>query len=289
MGNDRDLFTTDPSGLPLYEGRMIDHFDHRAKTYVSGHGNSAAWVERPFGDPEKAISSQWRVLRENVPNKVGSRVNRYRVGFGDVANPRNERSLVATLIPPGVICGHKVPTFIFDHTYEWAYLPWLAVANSFCMDWLARTRLSSPTMSFTLLDSFPFPRQSLESHFVQVVARLVLRLTCTSVEMTPFWNRMADLGLVEAVDPERIPGGALLDPGERALVRAELDAIVACQVFGLSRDELGYILESFPVLKRRDVRTFGDYRTRILILEKYDELVAALASGVRLSPIWNSL
>ncbi len=39
MGNDRGLFTTDPAGLPVYEGRMIDHFDHRAKTYQSGHGN----------------------------------------------------------------------------------------------------------------------------------------------------------------------------------------------------------------------------------------------------------
>ena len=50
MGNDRELFTTDfHAGLPVYEGRMIDLFDHRAKTYLSGHGNSAVWVEREFG------------------------------------------------------------------------------------------------------------------------------------------------------------------------------------------------------------------------------------------------
>lgn len=53
MGNDTKLFTTDPAGLPLYEGRMVEQFDHRAKNYVSGHGNSAKWEEIPFGDPAK--------------------------------------------------------------------------------------------------------------------------------------------------------------------------------------------------------------------------------------------
>ena len=263
---------------------MIDHFDHRAKNYVSGHGNSGVWVEHSFVQPKKAIVSQWRVLRETVPNKVGSRVDRYRVGFGDVANPRNERSLVATLIPPGVICGDKVPTFNFTPEYEWAYLPWLAVANSFAMDWLARTRLTSAKMSFTILDSLPFPRSDFDDSFVQRVAKLVIRLICTSSEMTPFWNRMADLGFVQPVQEGCVPQEALLDPEERAAVRAELDALVACHVFGLSRDELVYILESFPVLKRRDVRTFGDYRTQILILEKYDQLVKAPAPCVQESP-----
>ena len=275
MGSGRGLFTNDASGLPVYEGRMIDHYDHRAKTYVSGHGNSAVWVERSFRDAEKAVVPQWRMLRETVPNWVGNRVDRYRVGFGDVANPRNERSLVATIIPPRTLCGHKVTTFVFEPSEEWAFLPWLAVANSFCMDWLARTRLTSPTMSFTLLDSLPFPRPPIESQFVQRVAPMVLRLTCTSADMSPFWNRMARLGFVRAVEEERAPVEAVLDPDERASLRADIDAIVARHVFALSRDELAHILESFPVLKRREQRTLGEYRTQILILERYDELLAS--------------
>ena len=31
MGNDRALFTEDPAGIPLYEGRMVAQYDHRAK------------------------------------------------------------------------------------------------------------------------------------------------------------------------------------------------------------------------------------------------------------------
>jgi hypothetical protein len=280
MGNDRDLFTTDPAGLPVYEGRMIDHFDHRAKTYASGHGNSAEWIEREFGDPAKAIVPQWRVLRGNIPSKLGDRCDHFRIGFGDIANPRNERSFTATLIPPGVICGHKVPTFVFDDKHEWAYLPWLAVANSFGMDWLARCRLSAPTMSYTLLNSLPFPRPATSDEVVQRVAPIVLRLVCTTPEMTPFWNQMARLGFVDSVTENTIPRLALTTPDTRAIARAELDAFVAVKVFGLTRQELSEQLDTFDVLRRRQEKAHGEFRTKRLILEALEGLDARAADVV---------
>ena len=36
-------------------------------------------------------------------------------------------------------------------------MPWLAVANSFCIDFLARKKVAL-SMSMTVLDSLPFPR-----------------------------------------------------------------------------------------------------------------------------------
>lgn len=269
MGGNRDLFTTDPAGLPVYEGRMLDHFDHRAKTYDSGHGNSAVWIEREFGDPAKAIVPQWRVLRENIPTKLGDRCDRFRIAFGDVANPRNERSFISTLVPPGVICGHTVPTFIFDSDHEWAYLPWLAVANAFTMDAFVRRKLSSPHMTFTVLDSLPFPRPALTDSIVQSVAPVVLRLVCTAPEITPFWNRMATLGFVEAVAEGTVPPTALVEPNARATARAELDAFIAARVFNLTALELSDILDTFDVLRRRDEKAHGEFRTKKLILDAF--------------------
>lgn len=272
MGNDTGLFTTDPSGLPVYEGRMIDHFDHRAKSYVSGHGNSARWDEHDFGDPAKAIVPQWRILRRDIPSKLGDRCDHYRIGFGDVANPRNERSFVAALIPRGVICGHKVPTIRFDQGYEWAYLPWLAVANSFAMDWLTRTRLSSPTLSYTVMDNLPFPRFPPDHQLVTELAPLVLRLTCTSPEMTGYWNTMSEHGWCSAVADGTVPGDALIDPAARADARAQVDAIVARHVFELARDELAYVLDQFPVLEKRDRKAHGGYATKDRILRWYERV-----------------
>lgn len=269
MGNDRGLFTNDPAGLPVYEGRMIDHFDHRAKTYQSGHGNSAVWIEREFGDPAKAIVPQWRVLRENIPRKLGNRCDQFRIGFGDVANPRNQRSFTATMIPPGVICGDKVPTLDFGPNNEWCFLPWLAVANTFAMDWLARCRLTSPKMAFSLLDSLPFPRFALSDSFVQRVAPVVLRLVCTAPEMTPFWNQMAVFGFVEPVAVDTVPCTAFVEPKSRVLARAELEALVAVRVFGLNAQELSDLLDTFQAYRRSDEKKNGEFVTKRLILDAH--------------------
>src|SRR5262249_39909742 len=61
MGNDRELFGDLPEGLPVYEGRMVDQFDHRAKAYRSGRGRSAVWEPLSFENPRKAIVPQWRM------------------------------------------------------------------------------------------------------------------------------------------------------------------------------------------------------------------------------------
>jgi len=100
MGNDRERFSEDPAGLPLYEGRMVDQYDHRAKGYRSGRGRASVWEPLLFGRGTKAIQPQWRVLPNQVPAKARERVTRFRIGFCDVASPTNERSLVACLLPP---------------------------------------------------------------------------------------------------------------------------------------------------------------------------------------------
>ncbi|HEX6292888.1 MAG TPA: hypothetical protein VFZ66_27140 [Herpetosiphonaceae bacterium] len=67
----------------------------------------------------------------------------------------------------------------------------------------------------------------------------------------------------------------------RAQIRAELDARIA-RLYGLTRDELRYILdpadvygpdfpgETFRVLKEKEIRQYGEYRTRRLVLAAWD-------------------
>ena len=270
MGNDRERFSDHSEGFPVYEGRMVDQYDYRAKAYRSGRGRSAVWELFDFEDQSKGIVPQWYVPSKRLPEKLNDRVFRYRIGFCDVTSPRNGRSLVAALIPPGVVCGHKVPTFTYGEYDEWAYLPWLAVANSFVMDYLIRKKVSL-TVSFTVLDSMPFPRPLPDYPTVSQLAPLVLRLICTGPEMTEYWNRMSEYGWCERVTGDTPPG--IMNADVREAVRAEIDAIVAHEVFGLARDELGRILDSFPVLERRERRAYGEYRTKRLVLERYDAIV----------------
>ena len=163
MGNDRPLFDDDSSGVPLYEGRMVAQYDHRAKGYRSGRGRKAVWEELAFSDATKSIQPQWHIRIDQIPDKVRERYQQYRIGFCDVASPTNERTLVATLIPRGTICGHKVPTISFGDERRWTYVVWLAVANSFAMDFLVRMKVSL-AMTYTILDSMPFPRVTDRTH-----------------------------------------------------------------------------------------------------------------------------
>jgi hypothetical protein len=277
MGTDNNRFTTDLAGLPLYEGRMVAHFDHRAKTYESGHGNNSVWTERPFGDPKKAIVPQWRVLEGRLPAKLGDRTARYRLVFRDVAQPSDMRSLIATFVPPGCVCGDTVPTILAQRGSEWQYLPWLAVANTFAMDWLTRQKLSSPHLKFFIVDTLPFPRPALTDPWVQRVAPLVLRLVCTGPEMTAYWNQMAEHDLCAPVPEDTVPPDAFVTEADRERARVELDVIVARDVYGITAAEMADILDTFPVVRRRDEAAHGEFRTKRLILEGFETVAVPTA------------
>lgn len=65
------------------------------------------------------------------------------------------------------------------------------------------------------------------------------------------------------------------DEARRAQLRAELDGLYA-HLYGLTREELAYILETFPIVKRKDVARYGTYRKKELVLAAYDAGVESL-------------
>jgi len=86
------------------------------------------------------------------------------------------------------------------------------------------------------------------------------------------------------IDPDGIPLPPFKwDEDRRAVLRAELDALYA-RLYGLTRDELRYILdpadvygpdfpgETFRVLKEKEIKKYGEYRTRRLVLEAWDRM-----------------
>lgn len=271
MGNNRDLFNEDGDGLPVYEGRMVGQFDHRAKGYQSGRGRAAEWKDYQHSDPCKSVRPQWYISNAKLPSKVVPRAGQFRVGHCAVGSPTNERTLIACLIPPNSVCGHSVLTLLFEpHGYEW-YLPfWIAVANSFAMDFVIRSKVAL-NITITIMDSLPFPRPEAVDERAHEVVERAMRLICTAPEMVPFWNRLAAYGWVTATDnPTQIPGETSEDA--RLQLRAEIDAIVARDLFDLTRLELEYILSTFPTQQRYQEEQYGEFRSRRLILEAYDKL-----------------
>ena len=68
------------------------------------------------------------------------------------------------------------------------------------------------------------------------------------------------------------------DEERRFLLRCELDAAYF-HLYGIGRDDVDYILETFPIVKRKDEQAHGEYRTKRVILDIYDAMQQAMATG----------
>ena len=97
----------------------------------------------------------------------------------------------------------------------------------------------------------------------QCMNRTSEKKICESIpQLTPGWTE--DCGLYDSTPSKE-------DIGNRAKFRAEIDAYVA-HLYSLSRDEFAYILDTFPVLKRKEVKAFGEFMSKRKCLEEYDRI-----------------
>jgi hypothetical protein len=207
--------------LPLYEGRLVHQFDAAAKRYLGGEGRMARWEPLPFD--EKVIQPHFFVDASDP--KVQERwPRRARAGFCDVTGHANERTVLAALLPADAICGNKVPTCRFLPEDPSLDLLWLALVNSFVVDWCMRRRIGT-SLNFFLWDQMPIPR------------------------LDPSSSAAAEL-IALSKDLSRLPGDPHFpSPEERASRRAMIDAAVA-DLYGLEVDECAWLLQDFPLLDR---------------------------------------
>lgn len=226
--------------LPLLEGRMVHQYDYAAKAYRGGQGRTSQWVPLPF--TEKAIEPHYYVPasyfkssdREDLPP---------RAGFCDITGHANERTVLAALIPDAFPCGNKVPTCVFDSSDPRVHLIWLAIANSFVIDWIVRRRISI-TLNFFHWYQIPFPRVEPNSDVGCTLAAAAARLSYLQMQQTRTTKWLREVGGKSATD-----SGELASLTERAQLRANIDAIVA-ELFSLNHEELTMILSDFPLLDR---------------------------------------
>ncbi len=152
----------------------------------------------------------------------------------------------------------------------------IAALNSFIFDYSARQKIGGTHLSDYVLKQLPVPNPYVFSQFAEWdtdnllfnwLAPRVLELTYTAWDLEPFAR---DLGY------ERPP--FRWDSERRFLLRCELDAAFF-HLYGIGRDDVDYIMETFPIVKRKDKATHGEYRTKRVILEIYDQMARAAETG----------
>jgi hypothetical protein len=265
--------------VPLYEAKMLNFYDHRWGYYPEGAVDDTRALPRPEPQEKKSpayeISPRYWVSSQEVHSRLGTKNWKYNwlLGWREVTNVTNERTLICSFMPRFGV-GNKFLIMMPDVQPD-RIAALAANMSSLIVDFIARQKLGGTSLNYFTMKQISFlPPDYYTSIRLSYVTPRVLELTYTSHSLAPLARDLGHDGLPFAWDEDR-----------RAHLRADLDAFYA-RAYGLTRDELRYILdpadvkgpdypsETFRVLKEREIRQCGEYRTRRLVLAAWDRMEA---------------
>lgn len=310
--------------LPLYEAKMIWHYDHRFGSYDGVDSRTSTHTPTPsleqYQDPNHQIIP-WYWVRENdvleqlvkcdsEGNVLWEWQYKWFLGFRDITNNTNERTAIISIEPYSAV-GNNNP-LIFQKYGAVGSIVFQANFSTHIFDFPTRHKIAGTHMNFFYVNQLPiinYNRYNDRLKF-QIISKAIELIYC-SWDIKSFaddvWKE-ANTELKQAIEQqwkenqiatgghswsppewcEIDPDGCPLPPfkwdeDRRAVLKAELDAIYA-KLYGLTTEELRYMLdpqdvygpdfpgETFRVLKEKEIRQYGEYRTRRLVLEAWDRL-----------------
>ena len=252
--------------LPLYAGKTINQFDHRAASAAVNvealhvMASSDLTSDSQHADPSFSPTPQFYVSAADIEWRNSFA---WALAFRDIARPTDRRTMIAAVIPKAG-AGNKLPLLvpIENREAEYGRLMPLGVANlnSFAFDFVVRAKMQSTSVNWYIVEQLPVvPLSAYQDHIgkhpiADLVRGEVLRLTYTAHDMRPFAEDLDFDG-----EPFR------WDDEDRRHRRARLDAIYF-RLYGIGEEDASYILDTFPIVREQDEKAFGKYRTKDLIL-----------------------
>lgn len=278
--------------IPLYEGKMIWHYNHHYADWPID-GERPNTVPTPtseqLANPYDTPMSWYWVSQEEVDNrlvKIDSKGNitwewahKWLIGFRDITNATNERTFILAPIPDACGVGNSATLlFVEGGTMPGALL--LGMMSSLIFDYTTRQKIGGSHASISFVKQFPVltPEQITSSGYERDIVERVARLCWFNHDLDGWMEELREECPEEYSLPEE---PVIWDEGQRAVWQAELDAIFA-HLYGLSTEDLRYILdpedvcgkgcinETFRVLKERELRELGEYRTKRLVMEAWN-------------------
>ncbi|APX25495.1 MAG: restriction endonuclease [Rhodobacteraceae bacterium] len=273
--NDGGVATCCEVYTPLYEAKMIHLYDHRWAGYdLEGETSTdIASTEKANADFEP-LPRYWVDEKEVQAQLIAKEWRRdWFMGWRDITNATNERTVIAAAFPRLAV-GNNLPIMLFPMATSPRSLAGLiGCLSSLTFDFVARHKVGGTHLNFFIYEQLPVLSPDFyDERRLNFITPKVLELTYTSHSLAPFAHDLGHDGPPFAWDEDR-----------RAHLRADLDAFYA-RAYGLTRDELRYILdpadvkgpdypsETFRVLKEKEIRHHGEYRTRRLVIEAWDRM-----------------
>ena len=286
--------------VPLYEGKMFWHYNHHYAEFPNEYevqkrpSSINSTSIRTLADSKSYIMPWYWVKKSLIDERLTEKdrngnvrwqwKHSYYIAFRDVTNATNERTCVATLMPSGNAAGDKAP-LVFTSRSLIPSACFAAMLSSLVFDYVARQKVGGSSMALFIMKQQPVltPDQIPSTMQWQIVKR-VAELCYFNHDMDGWveelWEEMSEeqrseLPQLGAQQPW------VYNPERRAILQAELDAIFA-HLYGLDTEDLHYILdpedicgkgsinETFRVLKDNELRQYGEYRTKRLVLDAWN-------------------
>jgi len=268
--------------VPLYEGKMVQAFDHRAASVVVNLENQHRPAQQQPATLEQHKNSDWlpdpQFWIEADTSPVASLD--YLLGFKDVTAPTNMRSMIAAVIP-GTGVGNTLPVVLGDQADSRLSAPdtamFAANMNAISFDFVARQKIQGQHLNWYIVEQLPVvPPDRYEAvrfgkkTAAKIVREAVLELTYTAHDMAPFAR---DMGYVDKKGQVKPP--FIWDEDRRLKLRAKLDAVYF-HLYGVTdRDDVRYIYSTFPIVEREETAAYGGrYRSCELCLAYMNALAA---------------
>ena len=278
------------TAFPLYEGKMVQAFDHRAADIILNPNNRrrpaqpVAIGTEGHENPDRYPEPRAFVAGADIP--VEARFD-WIIGYKDTTATTNVRTMIASILPA---CGavHALPVLLpregaTASAFAQTACQILSNLNSICFDYLGRQKVQTTHLSWYIVQQLPviqldaYSRQFGDKAAADIVREAVLELTYTAHDMAPFAR---DLGHIDA-DGEVLPPFEW-DEERRFTLRAKLDALNFI-LYGVwdaanpakSREDIRYIYSTFPIVEREERARYGDrYRSPELALLWINALMA---------------
>lgn len=299
--------------LPLYEAKMIQQYNHRYGDFSSAIGQHAHILPHTSTEhlqqPDFFTMPCYWVPESEVLDRMAHNATRgWLIGWRDVTDARaSVRTIVACVIPRAGVSG-KFPLIIsMDPALPILYASLL----SFVSDYVARQKVAGLALGFftmqqlSILQPDKYSGKCLWADKPQTLKywlqTRVLELTYTAWDLESFAQDCGWSGPPFRWDEER-----------RFLIRCELDAAFfhlylastsdgqwkSARIadgavhdetpeelpelkrhFPTPRHAVDYIMDTFPIVRRKDEDKYGEYRTKRIILEIYNAMQEAIRTG----------
>ncbi len=306
--------------MPVFEAKMIQQYDHRAADVVisataqiRSAQPAAISLEEHFDSLREARPRFWmpsEIAFRSVPEWYSKS---FVIVYTRVTSPTNHRTLLAAILPRCPV-GHSLAVIYSGEQEAEMTCSLCGALNSFVVDFVTRQKIGGINLNPVILYQLPIPKPlGLRGAEPFQATSLAKWLTARVLELS-----FTSWSLVEfALDCDYDGPPFRWADERRFLLRCELDAAYfhlylgspaewgndspqLLEMFPTPRHAVEYIMETFPIVKRKDIKRTtvtddsgqitqpGTYITKDTILSIYDAMQTAIDTGTpdqtRLNP-----